>query len=155
MPVTVVDDYPWGTARGNTCYACGAGRREIRDPRTFELRKERVVDLGMQIDFEGYLCICESCTREAARILGMVDDPLAGRYLEQLEAERTTSTAVRAELAEAWGLIDQLRRHDGRQAELAPAPDPEPVAGTRDAPAAPQATDQPRPRRPRAKDQLR
>lgn len=113
MPLTIVDDYPLGTARGNTCYVCGAGVRHLQA----ENRRERIVDLNRHIDFEGHLLVCETCWVEGARMLGMSDDGQAAQFQTsamQLEAELAETLG---RLAEAEQLVRLLRGHGARHTE--------------------------------------
>jgi hypothetical protein len=78
--IRVLERYEDDTARG-CCYLC------IASPRVFDTpdgpRRERIVDTGVSIDYEGRLAICELCLREMAKLLGMVD----GSEIETLRAD--------------------------------------------------------------------
>jgi hypothetical protein len=113
MAVQILDDYPPGTARGNTCYACGAGRRELRDA-DGALRSERVVDFMQLIDFEGHMMLCEQCVAEAARLLGMVEPIDAARDAERLAAATERCDQLATELAEARDLVHAIRQYNER-----------------------------------------
>ncbi len=59
MPFFLHNEFPIGT-RNNACATCNSDRRPT----------DRLVDLGVTIDFEGYLVMCETCAREIAQLLG-------------------------------------------------------------------------------------
>lgn len=66
MPFFLQPEFPLGT-RMNACVTCNADRRPT----------DRLVDLGINIDFEGYLIMCETCAKEIAHLLGWVTDDVA------------------------------------------------------------------------------
>lgn len=70
MAFRLVEQYLPGTAKG-ACYLCASSRRTIHDANG--PRDEHVLDTGLIIDFEGGLAICETCFREGAQLLGLVD----------------------------------------------------------------------------------
>lgn len=82
-PVTLIEDFdPIGpvSARicedhglpaisappGGVCYRCYASRRQI------DGRPERVIDMGVWIEMEGKLLLCETCGIEIATALGFI-----------------------------------------------------------------------------------
>lgn len=82
-PVTLIEDFdpigpvsaricedhglpPISAPPGGACYRCYASRRQI-DGRT-----ERVIDMGVWIEMEGKLLLCETCGGEIAAALGFV-----------------------------------------------------------------------------------
>lgn len=77
-------EFPLGT-RLNTCVTCGSDRRPA----------DRLVDLGVTIDFEGHLIMCETCAKEIAHLLGYETDDISG----QLREMRQEIVALRQEKA--------------------------------------------------------
>lgn len=118
MAVQILDDYPWGTRNGNACSACSAGRRELRDTNTGEVRLERIVDLGIGIDMEGFLMLCEQCVLEAARMLGYVDPKLRDEAAAEASALTAELERVRAERDEAKLLVRLIRDYDDHETVL-------------------------------------
>jgi hypothetical protein len=115
----IVETYLPGTAC-SACYLCRASQRLIDEGRT--QRRELVVDTGRSIDFEGGLALCETCIREMARLVGMVDAGLVIDVEEALIEARSARAAAEAERDEAVATADALRRWDGsRRAEDSPA----------------------------------
>lgn len=120
----VRDDYPAGTPR-NCCYVCQTGIRELPSTPT---RKEKVLDPQIQIDFEGYLCICESCITEAAQMLGMFTIEQAGQLKNVEDYLREELEATRAQLFTAEDALTGLQSFvQSRLTEPEPEPEPEPV----------------------------
>jgi hypothetical protein len=115
MAVSIRDDYPPGTRGGNTCSCCHSGQRDIRDPKTNELRKELVVDLGETVDFEGFIMVCEQCVREAARMLGMIEPTERDAALADLHEVQRAADEALADRDEARALVESLRAYDEKQ----------------------------------------
>jgi len=70
MAFRLVEQYLPGVA-GGACYLCRASRRTVHD--VAGGRPEAILDAGVSIDFEGVLVICETCFREGAQLIGLVD----------------------------------------------------------------------------------
>ena len=66
MPFFLTNEFPVGT-RLNACVTCNADRRPT----------DRLVDLGIHIDFEGHLRMCETCAKEIAHLLGYQTDDIS------------------------------------------------------------------------------
>lgn len=92
--LTVCDAFPPNTAAGNTCYRCHASPRE-----QFGVR-EKVLDLGISIDFEGGLALCQTCVEEMGRRLGMVPAHVVTELEADLNALRARVDEHAAEMAE-------------------------------------------------------
>jgi hypothetical protein len=118
MPVQILDDYPTGTRNGNSCSSCSAGRRELRDTDTGALRLERIVDLGIGIDMEGYLMLCEQCVLEAARMLGYVDPKVRDAAVDHVKALEVELARASAERDEAKLLVRLIRDYDHSESVL-------------------------------------
>lgn len=117
MAVTIHDDYPThlrGGVRGaNTCSAChSGGGRIIKDPLARTGRPERVVDFSIDIDYEGWLMLCEQCIVEAAVALGMVTPGARDSALMELEQLRVEVETLRSERDEARELFRAIRSYD-------------------------------------------
>jgi hypothetical protein len=107
MPVTVVDTYPDGTANGGCCYVCGAAQRTV-DGGVLE----RVVDLGITIEYEGHLLACESCITEAARGLGMLTHGEVEALVESVAFKDAEIASLEKRAHEAEEAFEAIRRHD-------------------------------------------
>lgn len=97
MPFFLQSEFPNGT-RNNSCVGCGADRRV----------NDRLVDLGVNIDFEGHLILCETCAKEIAHLLGYETDDIS----EQLKDMRHDIGTLRAEnqrYKEAFARLDAVR----------------------------------------------
>lgn len=114
MAITLDDDYPVG-ARGNACSICRASKRANED---------HVVNSGVDINFEGMWFQCEHCTREAGRLLGMVDKGHAKQAIEENAVLRAQVELAEKERADALELVDKIRAFD---AVYKPTP-PQPVS---------------------------
>jgi hypothetical protein len=121
----LVEQYLPGTAKG-ACYLCASSRRTIHDANG--PRDEHVLDTGLVIDFEGGLAICETCFREGAQLLGLVDvaerDAAANYAMEaaarvaEAECERDEAIA----LAETVVAFREKREAAERLARAEPEP---------------------------------
>lgn len=112
MPVSIRDDYPLGCAREGSCVCCGAGRRDLGYGRV-----EKVVDLGVSFDFEGFLMICETCVREAAGLLGMIEPDQRDEALAHAASMAAENDRLQREHDEAVTLVETVisfrERHAG------------------------------------------
>lgn len=61
-------EFPPNTRLGSVCSVCGS---DLRPRRTGG--HERALDTGIWIDQEGRFVICESCVREAAALIDLID----------------------------------------------------------------------------------
>lgn len=66
MAFNLVPEYPVGTI-GNGCFCCRVQRRP----------DERLVDLNVTIDFEGFAILCETCAKEIAHLLGYTTEDIS------------------------------------------------------------------------------
>lgn len=107
MPVSLRTDYPLGTARGCTCYTCGADRQG-----------EPVVDWHQFIEGEGVLRQCASCVIEAAGLLGMIHPESRDEAIASMHELQAAADEALAERDEARALVDQVLRYG----EKHPAP---------------------------------
>lgn len=82
MPFFLQAEFPVGTIR-NACFTCNTDRRPT----------DRLIDLGVNIDFEGYAIMCESCAREIAQLLGYETSDIS----EQLRGMRHEIGTLRLE----------------------------------------------------------
>ena len=92
MPITVLD-YFTPTARGDVCSICNWHQRSVdeSDPNG---PRERVIDTGIFIDFEGSLEICETCIIEAGHALGMIERGTAdGLKIENASLRKRSAKA--------------------------------------------------------------
>lgn len=106
MPLSITDTYPLGSA-GNACYVCNAAQRTLAGGRV-----ESVVDFGRQIDFEGFLFVCETCITEAAGLLGWIDEATYKNHIVNVATARAERDAAVAERDEAVLVADAIRRYD-------------------------------------------
>jgi hypothetical protein len=111
---TIHNEYPAGTAFG-ACFKCRASLRpgeRVIEPNlpTHDMPPELVS--GQE---DGWLCFCETCITEAARLLGMVTEAQvrkleAERDLAQSDAQVLAARAERSEIA----LLSLRSYDDGR-----------------------------------------
>lgn len=66
MAFNLVPEYPEGTI-ANACFCCRTQRRP----------EERLVDLNVTIDFEGFAILCETCAKEIAHLLGYTTEDIS------------------------------------------------------------------------------
>ncbi len=102
MSWSLLPEFPNGT-RHNACLVCNSDLRQNPD-NTHEL----AISTGIYIDFEGLLCICQSCLTEAARLLDLIpaseierlqkNNRELGRQNRQLKDEQTTAKRTIADL---------------------------------------------------------
>jgi hypothetical protein len=123
---------PFGAAKSN-CYLCNGA------PRTRGAGTERMIDTGVNIDFEGHIAICETCVTHMARLLGLFApsdvEALAAELAEVLEVRVAQDgqivrlvgivEAQRIALADALGLdsIDDVAP-EATVTNIAPMADP-------------------------------
>ena len=55
MAFNLIPEYPEGSI-ANSCFCCRVQRRP----------EERLIDLNVTIDFEGFAILCETCAKEGA-----------------------------------------------------------------------------------------
>jgi len=130
MAFRLVEQYLPGTAKG-ACYLCATSRRTIHDANG--PRDEHVLDAGLSIDFEGGLAVCETCFREGAQLLGLVDvaqrDAAANYAMEAaarvVDAERERDEAIA--LAETVVAFREKREATGARAKAGPEADVSPA----------------------------
>ena len=118
-PVTLIDDYnpigpvsaricedhdlpPVSAPPGGVCYRCYASRRQI-DGRT-----ERVIDLGVWIEMEGKLLLCETCGIEIASVLGFVDPAKADDLRKANRTLGSENHQLKRKLAAAMKAVSDL-----------------------------------------------
>jgi hypothetical protein len=97
MNLQVIVEYGVQTA-GGTCYLCKLPRRG----------NEKVIDTGVEIDFEGFLAICESCIRYCNSLLGGVTPEQQAAYNADL-----TAMTLEVEVARRF-----MAEHETRKAAL-------------------------------------
>lgn len=68
--ILILDEYPNGSARAGACYLCGASKRDGTTVGTRSGEPDKIVDLGVYIEFEGRLCVCSECLGDIAHMLG-------------------------------------------------------------------------------------
>lgn len=107
MPVQVLDDFPQGTAKA-ACYCCGGG---VDRPQG----KVRVVDFQQEVEYEGYLMICEACVTEAARLLGMLTTDELDEHLSNVADLRERVAEAEGRVAFADEVLDNVRGYDERR----------------------------------------
>lgn len=92
-----LDAYPeHGSASPGVCYRCKSPQRQDYRESDRSTRPERVVTLGLQIDFEGVLWLCESCVAEAARTIGMQYESEARATKADVSRHERRERAVKA-----------------------------------------------------------
>lgn len=77
MAFNLVPEYPEGTI-ANGCFCCRVQRRP----------EERLVDLNVTIDFEGFAILCETCAKEIAHLLGFVTEDISVHLAAMREENR-------------------------------------------------------------------
>lgn len=91
---------------GGACWSCGVAQRSDRGV------KERLFRCDRDIDFEGFVVICESCVSDMARALGWMKPSevraLKAKNTALLKEQRETLDA----LAKATATVDALRFYD-------------------------------------------
>jgi len=100
MAWIIQEDYPIGTPL-NSCYICKTGRR---------YPGERLLDPSLNIDFEGWLVICEECIAEAARMLGMISTAQAAKLQDQLDDAKTAVESYKEDAEEALNVAKAATR---------------------------------------------
>jgi len=135
MAFRLVEQYLPGVA-GGACYLCRASRRTVHDDDHRHGRPEAILDAGVSIDFEGVLVICETCFREGAQLIGLVD-----------AADRDTAVAAMAEAQARAGEAEAARDEAIMLAEAVVAFRQDREAAASEEPSEPAA---PRPRKARA-----
>lgn len=106
MAFEVRDVYPPGTV-DNTCYFCKASQRDMGQG-----RKELVIDTMTNIDFEGFLSICESCVLEMGRLIGMISPEQAIDLQFETAQLREDNRAVNEQLNDTLEALSMLRKVD-------------------------------------------
>jgi hypothetical protein len=98
MPFFLQSEFPPGT-RLNACVTCNTDRRVT----------DRLIDLGVHIDFEGHLIMCETCAKEIAHLLGYETDDISEqlvqmrRQIHDLEQEKARLELITEAFREAVG----------------------------------------------------
>lgn len=112
MILSVQADYPIGTAYGS-CYFCRAAKRDIIEegPNGTVVRPERIVVTDREEDFEGRVCICESCARILAHEFALVD----GWRVDAISADNAN---LRAELVALSAGLGRAKAENRRLADL-------------------------------------
>lgn len=95
----LVSDYIRAAGKG-TCYVCRAHRRS---------HDEVIIDLGIEIDFEGALQVCAPCIKEAAGLTGALSEA-TDLLRAELELERERRIAAEDEADRALVALDALRK---------------------------------------------
>ncbi len=95
MPFFLQPEFPDGT-RQNSCLTCNSDRRVT----------DRLVDLGVTIDFEGHLIMCETCAKEIAHLLGYETDDIS-LQLRDMRHEIGTLRQEKARLELIAEAVDQ------------------------------------------------
>lgn len=118
MPFRLTSSPPptWFTAE---CAVCHTGN----ESRTLWF------DGDIEVHMEGTYMICAECVREGAHQLGMFDEDQADALLTRALSAETQVESLLADLAEARGVVEVLRRYDAGVEVSAPAPvvEPEPA----------------------------
>lgn len=96
-----LDEYPVGTAF-NGCYLCRASRRADED---------FVVDTERDIDFEGFLVLCQKCVAELGSMVGYVPSKKSDDLQKKLDGLHEDYKTILAELADKDQLISLLRQY--------------------------------------------
>lgn len=91
--------------------------------------RERVIDLNVFIDMEGHLCICETCGREIAALLGFITTEERDEALAHAASMATEVERLSRERDEAVTLVNDVLRFREEHAE--PEPEPVPAAAPR------------------------
>lgn len=123
MAFRLVEQYLPGTAKG-ACYLCRAALRQVLEVNG-TTRYEHVLDTGMVIDFEGGLAVCESCIREGAQLLGLVDVAELHNVLAAVAEAKERVVVADAKAAEAIALAEAVV--DFRQQRAAATEEPAPA----------------------------
>ena len=97
MAFNLVPEYPEGTI-GNGCFCCRVQRRP----------EERLVDLNVTIDFEGFAILCETCAKEIAHVFGWITDDIS-RIREAETAELTQLRRDNVQMRKALNAVDGAR----------------------------------------------
>jgi len=105
--VYLVSDYIRAAGKG-TCYVCRAHRRSA---------DEKIIDLGIEIDFEGALQVCAPCIKEAAGITGAIAEATAAADAE-LAAARADLAEVEAKLDAAEAAMDAMNLYRAKPRKM-------------------------------------
>lgn len=95
MAFNLVPEYPEGTI-ANGCFCCRVQRRP----------DERLVDLNVTIDFEGFAILCETCAKEIAHLLGYTTEDIS----VQLAAMRHEIGTLRDENRHLKAIRDAVQK---------------------------------------------
>ena len=103
----VINEIPLDT-RNHVCANCG-----IDAPRVIPTTRarERIVDLGIFIEFEGRIVLCETCVVSLADELGMIRADRHAEALRQVGHAAREIAALRDEVAQLTSDIAVLRRY--------------------------------------------
>ena len=101
--IRVLDHYPHGTAHG-VCYRCRTHQRDLGND-----VRERTVDLGVDVDFEGRLFLCETCVVEAGHNLGMLTPDEAAVIVYEATQAAERAAVAEARVAEAEAVLTAWR----------------------------------------------
>lgn len=102
MAVNLRPEFPSGTP-GNVCYWCGSAKRQ---------GDVGIIDANIMIEFEGPLCVCQSCIVEAASHFGLMTKKQVDSVKEQNSrlAHRVSDLEMRCNVAEE--LIASFHRYE-------------------------------------------
>lgn len=106
----LVSDYIRAAGKG-TCYVCRAHRRS---------RDEIIIDLGIEIEFEGALQVCAPCIAEAAKLTGAIADATA-LALAEVAALRAERDELDAKLDAAERAMDAMNLYRSKPRRMKPA----------------------------------
>jgi hypothetical protein len=95
------EEYPNGTAF-NGCYICRASKRDD---------EKFVIDTEREIDFEGFLVVCEKCCADFAAMIDYVPAKRSDALQKTLDGLHTDYKAVLSELDDKNRLLDLLRQY--------------------------------------------
>lgn len=90
-------------ARDATCSICSCAQRENRDG-TYE----GVLDLDVEISYEGNFEICETCAREIGSAVGMTEPGLLDNARAMLAEANRTIDILKKDLATKADAVDVL-----------------------------------------------
>lgn len=103
MHLQVTTTIPFGSARQN-CYLCNGAQRQKDDG-----SRERMIDTGVHIDFEGHVAICETCATHMGKALGMLEAADVEGLAAELAAALELAVAVTADRDELKRVVEAQR----------------------------------------------